>query len=67
MAIISKHRLTRKTSNRLSIGSKRTAPRRSRKVNTRSHYGSMFFAVLALTVVSTAGFFGIVASVLAGS
>ncbi len=44
-----------------------TARKSSRTSSRRSYYGSAFFAVLAITVASTIGFFGLVASVLAGS
>lgn len=42
---------------------------RSRKtqLHQRSHFGTVFFVVLAVTVASMLGFVGLVASVLAGS
>ena len=47
--------------------SKRAARKRSSASRSRSRFGTAFFVVLAVTMASTLGFFGIVASVLAGS
>lgn len=55
------------TTSKRRTTTKRSACRRNRASTRRSHYGSVFFAVLAVTVASALGFFGIVASVLAGS
>lgn len=58
---------TNRIPKRLRLIDNRKPRRRARKTGSRSQYGAIFFAILAVTVASTLGFFGIVASVLAGS
>ncbi len=62
-----KRRKARKVPKNLRLINKNGSKRRNRKISRRNQYGAIFFAVLAVTVASMVGFFGIVASVLAGS
>ena len=62
-----KRRKARKVPKNLRLINKKSPKRSARNMSRRSQYGAIFFAVLAVTVASTVGFFGIVASVLAGS
>ena len=55
-----------KTPKRFILQGGKKSRRRGRPSKRKGRYGSVFFAVLVVTVASTIGFFGLVASVIAG-